>query len=192
MTEKINSFIPLIHNEWKEKGFWENIGNSTIEQKFGMIITELSEAIQAHRLNKRANKELFEEEIGLHYPYKNSFENHIKDSLDDEFADTIMRCLDLYGYYNTHFQPSDVKFYSYSIYKRKTFVGSIMDIISHVLMADSCRYCNNTSGIIGCLDTVITDILDISKEFEIDIIWNIEKKVEYNRHRPKEDGKAYH
>ena len=67
---RLNLWTELIHNNAKDKGFWDeerNIGESLM-----LIVTEVAEAMEAHRNDDREN---FEEEI----------------------ADVIIRTLDLCG-----------------------------------------------------------------------------------------------
>ena len=99
----LNEIRDAIHNNSVVKGFW-NEPNTNITEKIMLVVTELSEAVEAMR--KLSEKELLlaVESCNLridkfdNYGYDNNdFEKFIKDSVGDEFADSIIRILDLCG-----------------------------------------------------------------------------------------------
>lgn len=68
-----------------------------IDQRLALIVSEVGEAVECNRKNLRANLRGvvpgFEEEY-----FKQAFKVHVKDTLEDEVADIIIRCLDLAGF----------------------------------------------------------------------------------------------
>ena len=64
-----------------------------------LVITELSEAVEADRKGKRANVGCFNVFSDYNRPagYAFSFESTIKDTIEDELADAVIRLLDLAG-----------------------------------------------------------------------------------------------
>ena len=87
-----------IHQTAKEKGFWDR------ERNFGellmLVTSELGEALEAHRKGRFANKELFDKEIQASPFHEksatiDSFKLHIKDTVEDEIADAVIRLFDL-------------------------------------------------------------------------------------------------
>lgn len=116
-----------IFNINKEKGFWadhfgtmflvetnENftkeqaraVQNAFISQKLMLITTEVGEAMEALRDNKYSPISLDRhyDEIMEHQDFKELFENQIKNSFEDEIADSIIRLLDLCGGLNIDIQ----------------------------------------------------------------------------------------
>ena len=65
-----------------------------------LIITEISEAVNAYRKGKHANKKHIEEELtnleSKGY-FVRGFDYLIKDTVEDELADIVIRCLDYAG-----------------------------------------------------------------------------------------------
>ena len=61
-----------------------------------LIITEIAEAVQADRKNLHADVEAFKkyEEI---IDFKENFERQIKNTVEEELSDVVIRCLDLAG-----------------------------------------------------------------------------------------------
>jgi len=126
---KINELIKEAHENAIEKGFYDcpecngkkYIGrgshfvkkckecngtgidqNKNIPEMLMLIITEISEAVEALRENKFSNWKLFKD---LEYIYGKDtnftfFKAHIKDTFEDEIADTFIRLFDLCGYMN--------------------------------------------------------------------------------------------
>lgn len=98
-----------IHQNAKDKGFWEhniidtstgidadtkiiNINNLIISQKLMLIVSELGEALESLRNNKRSNQDLLKYANGKP---PECFEKDYKDTFEDELADSIIRILDL-------------------------------------------------------------------------------------------------
>lgn len=96
MSKTIKEWQQEIYQNNKEKGFWDS------ERNFGellmLVVSELGEALEAHRKNKISNIERYKEYVLLK-PIDSdeiiSFEKYIKDTVEDEIADAVIRLLDL-------------------------------------------------------------------------------------------------
>ena len=99
----LNEIRDAIHNNSVAKGFW-NEPNTNITEKIMLVVTELSEAVEAMR---KLDKEDLDKNIIYHngiiedfdlngYDHY-EFEKFVKDTVGDEFADSIIRILDLCG-----------------------------------------------------------------------------------------------
>ena len=82
-----------IHDNAVAKGFWDKPHSN--EHYLMLVITELSEAVEAHRKGRTASiPEGIED-----FPDKAfvpSFESHVKDTVEDELADTQTRMRSIY------------------------------------------------------------------------------------------------
>lgn len=97
--QTINSLRDLIYKNAKAKGFWDQERN--IGEALMLVVTELAEALETHRaagsikpvdeMVKQAMLEMHDDE------FKEHFALMVKDSFQDEMADTIIRVLDLCG-----------------------------------------------------------------------------------------------
>lgn len=97
----INELSKEIHQNAVEKGFWDKERN--MGEMLMLIISELSEALEAHRIGKHANWDGYDSQMkfwtGTENEYQrkeiSEFEYCIKDSFEDELADVAIRLFDL-------------------------------------------------------------------------------------------------
>lgn len=99
----MNELINTAHTAAKEKGFWDKPSGHEVElsfitQKIMLIVSELSEAVEALRDEKFTNNEVRTQMV-IKFD-TNVFKEHIKNTFEDEIADTFIRLLDLCGYMN--------------------------------------------------------------------------------------------
>ena len=82
-------------------GFWEE-DQKNVAQKLMLVVSELSEAMEADRANKRTGPDVnqylyFDGEEG----FKHRFEFAVKNTFEDEIADAVIRLFDIsigYGF----------------------------------------------------------------------------------------------
>jgi NTP pyrophosphatase (non-canonical NTP hydrolase) len=96
---KMNELRDLIYQNAKDKGFWDSERN--IGEALMLIVTELAEGLETHRnlgkvqlvdsMVKEAMNQMDDNE------FKEHFALMVKDSFQDEMADSIIRILDLCG-----------------------------------------------------------------------------------------------
>lgn len=97
---KISELSRQIHKNAKEKGFWDNPRETGT--LLMLCVSELSEALEADRKDKHVNwirdhrSELDDWKDSPIYSI-NHFQTHIKDTFEDELADTMIRIMDLAG-----------------------------------------------------------------------------------------------
>lgn len=89
-----------IHENNIKKGFWEDKDTKNVGEVLMLCVTELSEALEAHRNGKFSNIEKFHKErqsTPFHEKAATiqSFQDNIKDTFEDEIADTVIRLFDL-------------------------------------------------------------------------------------------------
>lgn len=85
-----------IHQVNVEKGFWEDRKN--VGEVLMLIVSELGEALDAHRSGKSADVDGFNAR-GIDRTdtedFQSDFQQCIKDTFEDEIADTVIRILDM-------------------------------------------------------------------------------------------------
>lgn len=90
----IREQMDLIHSNNKEKGFWaKSVNHEGMREKALLLIHgEVSEASESIRKGRFADTQAFEESDK---EFKEGFKLNIKDTYEDELADTYIRLLDL-------------------------------------------------------------------------------------------------
>ena len=107
-NKTINTLIKLAHEKAKNGGWWDAERN--VPELLMLIVSELSEGLEALRKDHYANKSIttdlyndlivnsHDEEFILNEElWKNSFENNVKNTFEDEMADVAIRLFDLCG-----------------------------------------------------------------------------------------------
>jgi NTP pyrophosphatase (non-canonical NTP hydrolase) len=111
---EINKIMQEIHKNAINKGFWEDKETKNMGEVLMLCVSELSEALEAHRkqhysvplhnLQSRLSeikKSMPKEDLDYEKTvYKAAFELHVKNSFEDEIADTVIRLFDLCAGFN--------------------------------------------------------------------------------------------
>lgn len=100
---KIKEIAQEIHQNNIAKGFWEDKPHKNVGELLMLCVSELSEALEAHRKSKHANLEVYENciksddilEEDKEIYIQQEFIRNIKDTFEDEIADTVIRLFDL-------------------------------------------------------------------------------------------------
>ena len=161
-----------------------------------LIITEIAEAVQADRKDKHADVDQFKEyqtyygsflpsKETLEIRFREDFEEYIKNSVEDELGDVIIRCLDLCGVKGLDAYTVNVEFPSGmdGFTDRMYFV--CRQLTDRILTADSL-----TLGFV--LSQTMSYIVEHCRRKDIDLDFFIRTKMKYNRLRGyKHGGKNY-
>ena len=99
----LNEVSKQFHARAKAKGFYEN--PKEIGTLLMLVVSELSEALEADRKDKHADTSQIEQffrngksDETNPITYATLFKEGVKDTFEDEMADTIIRMFDLVGY----------------------------------------------------------------------------------------------
>lgn len=152
----------------------------------GLIMTEMAEAVEADRNGRRADMESFNERMsnldGSDECFKEMYKRYIKGSIEEEFADVVIRILDMtqeihgerinwIGDY-----PCGEVFH-----EEKSFMENAWCFIRRVLAWDTIDISDSVSF-----------MFDWAHHLDIDLWQHIEWKTKYNELRPyKHGGKKY-
>lgn len=169
-----------------EHGFHEK--ELSNEHFLCLVIAELMEAVEADRKGKHADVARFNEwqmccsslseDTQMRW-FEDDFRAHIKDSVEDELADAVIRLLDFAGFREIdldeiNFAGSDTGYYS-----EKSFTESMFCITRY--LAD--RYYHP--------GYILSEIFAFCRDRDIDLKWHVEQKMRYNELRCYKHGKAY-
>lgn len=95
----INEISKEQHQLAKAKGFYDN--PRELGTLLMLIVSELGEALEADRCGRYADMSAFElylDDDTSELQKIKAFKMHVKDTLEDEIADTLIRLFDLCGY----------------------------------------------------------------------------------------------
>lgn len=155
-----------------------------------LVACEFAEAVEADRRGRRADKCTYNfllQEYGEPLA-KHLFEMYIKDTIEDELADAVIRLLDfvgMKGYYipNNYITTEQIKNEAAEV---KDWLGykSFADIIF-----TSCLV--NLESAKEIPEAVIYAIFVVAELYGIDLMWHIKEKMTYNETREMKHGKAY-
>lgn len=162
-----------------------------------LVISELMEAVEADREGKRACIESYKllsqasiERTGNpEYFNEVSFLYHIKDTVEDELSDAVIRLLDLAGLRDITIEEfsEEMLYESTESCKGESFTESIY-AISTLPVRFEHEYDYPFNKQLNCM---LLDIFGLAKHLNIDLLWHIEQKMKYNESREKMHGKKY-
>lgn len=155
-----------------------------------LIACELAEAVEADRKGQRADRKTYNfllQEYGDPV-FKHLFDVHIKDTIEDELADAVIRLLDYVGCKKMEIPEGyiTIEQIKREAEEVKEWKGgkSFADIIftSCLVNLDSAK---------EIPESVIYAIFVVAELYGIDLMWHIEEKMMYNETREMKHGKAY-
>lgn len=195
MNKKTNEFIERAHEMACKHGFHDK--ELSLEHCLMLVITEISEMVEADRKGKYAAKSMYVKEINTRQPEilkathkRFCFDTFIKDSFEDEMADACIRLYDTSGTFGVTFDKEDFdvdmheeyeKYYSHLSLTEKAF--ALCGVLLKVVGGEE-----NAKDIIGS-SLYLLEL--IAEEMHIDLFWFIERKMEYNETRNRLHGKKY-
>jgi NTP pyrophosphatase (non-canonical NTP hydrolase) len=178
--------IETCYNAAKAKGFWDTKRN--MPEAFALILSELNEALDAHRKGKFADLEHYKTVVSTNKDFSdNNFKCYIKDTLQDELADVLIRCFDFCGGFNFQLNENFILWGSNDIiFKNTNNIGEKILRINYI----STKYYYEVSETLA-IASIIDYVMYLCKELNIDIEKHIELKLQYNATRGIRHGANY-
>ena len=171
-----NKLAEEAHENAVKHGFWETKVSN--EHCLMLVITEIAEMVEAHRVNRKANTTAYNE-----MPNKQiGFEKFIKNTMEDEMADIVIRLADLAGALGVNFDKMLPCRY-YRAYSKFSFTENAFAL--------SKGLCRDSIGIEKRIQFGLEYVTKWAKSINIDLDWHIGEKMKYNATRPPKHGKAY-
>lgn len=188
----LEQYAIQIHEENKKKGFWPP--DRCIFEVIALILSELVEALEALRKDRKTP-------FGLQFnqsdpAFESIFIDQVKDSFEDEIADTCIRILDLAGAFQLEMPfdwPNDVQEeWLESLQNNHVFKGA-EDSFARYLMEFSIRLgeisiqiqqMNRAKEVLQkYLPVLILDLMNFALFKQINIQKHVEMKLAFNRSR---------
>jgi NTP pyrophosphatase (non-canonical NTP hydrolase) len=183
-TEKLTQWAKEIHDNATAHGWHEE--KHSPEHWLSLIMCEVAEAIEADRKGKyyiATGPEPSSKDSKYYYQYW--YENNVKGTVEEEFADIVIRLLDMGAeLYEIEWANYDVLIRTFGgvYFKRDaSFVENAWIFVRHQLGAVPYNVLKS-----------IQFIYMWAEHLGIDLDQHIEWKMQYNKHRPyKHGGKKY-
>jgi hypothetical protein len=187
-NEELHQLARIAHNNAKAKGFWEVPRPE--KESLILVVSELSEALEAARANKFCKKENFNEALAIYREigkddiipeeikgaYSVYFNDFCRGTFEEEIADTFIRILDFAESRKQSFEVEQlleadlppIGFYIPNI---------LFDITAHIMKDE--------------LDEAVylLHFLSIGRKFDL-ILW-ARMKMKYNETRGYKHGKSF-
>ena len=178
-TQMQHNMAKKCHKIAVEKGWWEE--KRTKSEIVILIFSELFEAFEALRGDKWADNQIVvekEEEEGIPIAgYKVLFEMHIKDTVEDEIADTMIRIFDFLGSCESYNTIQKEKVFDRIPFR---FSYELHDYFNQCFFMKEYNPTN--------IEYIFNFTIYIANEFNIDLKNQMELKLEYNKLRSHRHG----
>jgi len=168
-----------------------------------LVLSEIGEMVEVDRKNRYAR--VPNDKVGTVYSpqtfhkdnkfFTETFEKNIKDTFEDEMADVVIRLCDFCGSLNVLPQMNDVmvdmseKFSEF--FGKKSICEQCFYLSSMVVNIERSSYDADDTEMRKCLGSTLSFIFEMAHFHGIDLLWHVDRKMEYNESRPRRHGKAY-
>lgn len=189
-TEKLNALKEQAYKTAVEHGFHEDV--KPVVFYFGLVMSEAGEAINADRKGLHADAKGFEEDEANGLPFAENFKKHIKDGVEDEIADIVIRLLDFAGLKGYELSLLSCYQQSKHLFLRELKKCGLSGILFQLMggLGDALDENCIDSGINGLL-CIFSDYFGMFTGSDKDLWWFVERKMKYNEQRPMLNGKKY-
>ena len=185
----------------EKHGFYTE--STEIETELMLIITEMSEAVQADRHNRHGSIEDYESEIQMGRDIPTAYKNTLEGTVESEFADIAIRILSLLGWMNS---KTPIKLKSDSILADEYGISKIQFKIQNTINKGSIAkdlyrlngrlswFVDNESCswfVSDTLQDILMRVFAIAHNHNIDLLEHIKLKMQYNESRPYLHGCLY-
>ena len=190
-ADVLNRYAKDFHQRSVAKGFWDeprSVGHCLM-----LAFGELHEAIEADRLGKWAKLDhdtidTLQRIEGA--PYAQEFLRLVKDTVEDEIADAVIRLLDLLGYLLDGRELQSRQANSVNVVYGKGGIPPMLTDVLFPIVATLCEAYNDCDTTCGIL-YAIKSLENLCDHLGIDLMTHIELKLKYNETRPVKHGKKY-
>lgn len=179
----LNKLSARAHQNAVKHGFWDG-QKTTREHCLMLIITEISEMVEADRHSRRADLAGFDKACanitGESMPL--AFETYIKDTIEDECADIAIRLLDMSGAMHIDFDHVKTPDY-FRDFKHFQFTENAFALTKGLA--------KENISIIKRIAFAFQFLSDWSKSLGFNLDRHVELKMAYNETRSIRHGKKY-
>jgi hypothetical protein len=184
---QLQTWAKEIHANAIAKGFYpENPKDRNDKEMLMLIICELAEAVEAHRENRwmdSGRPGIVPEELANDPDnFGANFIALVKDTVEDEMADALIRILDFTEHIGLVFKDSNSLVVTCPV-QNESFAANCLNVVNELT--------DPRNHVFAKCVFAIRKIIGICDEYNIDICFHVEAKMKYNATRPIKHGKAY-
>lgn len=193
-NERISDLVSNSYRVARQHGFHDDYHSPA--HYMMLVLSEIGEMVEADRKKIRVRFPIDSLENMLRFnDYTMAFDSYVKDTLEDEMADVVIRLCDFCGSLNVLPQMNDVmvdmsdefaKFFS-----DKSVCEQCFALSSMVVDVERASYDADDSEMRKRLGSTLSFIFEMANYHGIDLLWHVDRKMEYNESRPRRHGKAY-
>lgn len=188
--ERISDLVSNSYRVARQHGFHEDYHSPA--HYMMLVLSEIGEMVEADRKNRRFDIEkyrnAFDSDIVM-------FEKYVKDTFEDEMADVVIRLCDFCGSLNVLPQMNDVMVDMSDEFAKffgdKSICEQCFALSSMVVDIERASYDADDSEMRKRLGSTLSFIFEMANYHGIDLLWHVDRKMEYNESRPRRHGKAY-
>ena len=171
-----NNLAQEAHENSVKHGFWETKVSN--EHCLMLVITEIAEMVEAHRVSRKAKTAAYND-----MPNKQiGFEKFIKNAMEDEMADIVIRLPDLAGALGIDFTKMQPCRY-YRAFSKFSFTENAFALCKGLS--------KDAIGIEKRIQFGLDFITKWAQELNIELAFFVAQKMRYNKMRPYRHGKQY-
>lgn len=191
-NEQLNALKERAYKTAVAHGFHEEVKPNVYY--LGLVMSEAGEAINADRRGWHADTKGFEEKVAAEkdFLFDENFVRHIKDTVEDEIADIVIRLLDFAGLkkYRLSIMGSSIIASSFIIvrFPKEGLPGTLFTLNRTLRNALDRDF---AASVVCVIINILSDCFETMTGSDKDLWWFVEQKMRYNELRPKLNGKKY-
>ena len=191
--KNLNELSQAVHENAVKHGWWER--DPSIEHCLMLVVTEVAEMVEADRAGRYSNlertnigpatntmRENLREAIETSKSFHVVFESFIKNTVEDEMADVVIRLLDLAGRLGIDFDKFSPNKY-HRAFDRFSFTENAFALTKGL--------CRENINIFKRIQFGIHYVSEWAKCRGFHLDWHVRAKMRYNATRPFKYGKKY-
>ena len=157
-----------------------------------LVVSEIGEMVEADRKSRRVKLHGDDLDNTLRFnDFAPTFECFVKDTLEDELADVVIRICDFLG--TRHIEPLTLEETSTSedwayLWGKDSINEQCYGLTKIITRIDEDTSTDDISRLLGASLTWCFDFADFHK---FDLLWHVEQKMRYNETRSIRHGKNY-
>ena len=195
--ERVSELVSNSYRVAMEHGFHDDYHSPA--HYMMLVLSEIGEMVEADRKNRHARVHDFQHitsltavkpDVANHY-----FEKMIKDTLEDEMADVVIRLCDFCGSLGIMPYMCDEMVDMSKEFKEFWGDKSVCELCyylsSMVVDIEKSAHDADDKELRSCLGSTLSFIFEMAHFLGIDLLWHVDRKMEYNESRPRKHGKSY-